>query len=189
MSQPVLDRQQILTIALAAFNQYGDAFTLDRLAVRLSVPPSSLYPYFSSKPELIRQLVSFTLDGIRQTNPKPPQRSLAVEFQYLFATYQKALTSFSQTALLDLKLHYPEEWAIIRQFRENHWQKIADILQVNITSGRLRPINIVLLQGMVDGMLQEPFLLEASTWCSEAMPLSLPELVDIFLFGIVRRAP
>ena len=66
MSQHAPMRQQILTIALTAFNQYGNALTLDQLTARLSASPSSLHPYFNSKPELIRQLVSFILTRIRQ---------------------------------------------------------------------------------------------------------------------------
>lgn len=181
-------RQQILFAALTAFNQQGAAFTIKQLAARLSVPPSRLYLYFSSEPELIRQLVSFRLNGISQTTREPPHQSLAAELHYLLTTYQQALTPFSQTALLDLKLHYPEEWAKIIKTRESQWQKIAATLKTSIAAGRLRPIDTSLLQNMIDGMPHNPFLPEAA-WCSNTMLPSLAELVDIFLFGIARRAP
>ncbi len=95
-------RQQILTIALTAFNQYGNTLTMDQLAARLSVPPSSLSPYFSSKAELVRQLVSFIRTRIRQPPLPFSHRSLAGELQDLLAAYRELFTAFSQNALFDL---------------------------------------------------------------------------------------
>lgn len=106
-------RQQILTIALTVFNQYGNTLTLDQLAARLSVPPSSLSPYFSSKAELIRQLVSFIRTRTRQPPLPFSHRSLTDDLKDLLATYRELFTIFNQNALLDLKRHYPEEWGRI----------------------------------------------------------------------------
>ncbi|WP_378952555.1 TetR/AcrR family transcriptional regulator [Pelosinus sp. sgz500959] len=106
MSQHAPMRQQILTIALTTFNQYGNALTIDQLTVRLSFSPSSLHPYFNSKPELIRQLVSFILTRIRQPPLPFSHRSLTDELQDLLATYRELFTAFSQNALSDLKRHY-----------------------------------------------------------------------------------
>jgi AcrR family transcriptional regulator len=128
VSQHTLNRQQILTIALSTFNQYGDTFTLDQLAARLSGPPSILYPYFGSKPELIRQLVSFILDRVRQPPPELLHHSLADELRDVLATYHELFTAFSQTALFDLKLLYPKEWDSILELRESQWQRIAAII-------------------------------------------------------------
>jgi AcrR family transcriptional regulator len=173
-------RQQILTIALTAFNLYGNALTMDQLATRLSVPPSSLFPYFSSKAELVRQLVSFTLTRTRQPPLPFSHRSLTDELQDLLATYRELFTVFSQTALLDLKLHYPEEWSSIMERRESQWQRITATINSGITSGQLRPVDTKLVQIMADGMLLDPF---------HQVPLSLAELLDMLLFGIARRAP
>lgn len=70
-------RRQILSAALRAFNQQGTAFTIKQLATRLSVLTKKLYSYSRSKSELIRQLISFRLSGIRQTTREPPHDSLA----------------------------------------------------------------------------------------------------------------
>lgn len=181
MSQPTDNRQQILIVALAIFNNIGNALTMDQLAARLSVPPSSLHTYFKSKPELIRQLVSFILNRVRQPPLKLSHLSLAGELRTLLATYRSSYTAFSYTALTDLKLHYPEEWSRIIELRKKQWQRISATMESNIANGQLRPTDINLLHAMVDGMLLEPFLQEA--------PIPLTELVDILLFGIARRVP
>lgn len=152
-------RQQILTIALTAFNQYGNTLTMDQLAARLSVPPSSLSSHFSSKAELVRQLVSFILTRIRQPPLSFSYRSLTGDLQDLLATYHELFTAFSQNALFDLKRHYPEEWGSIME---------------------LRPVDTKLVQIMADGMLLAPF---------RQPPSALAELLDMLLFGIARRAP
>lgn len=169
-------RQQILTIALTAFNQYGNTLTVDQLAARLSVSPSSLSPYFSSKAEL----VSFIRTRIRQPPLSFSYRSLTDELQDLLATYRELFTAFSQNALFDLKRHYPEEWGSIMELRESQWQRIATAINSGIASGQLRPVDTKLVQIMADGMLLAPF---------RQAPPSLAELLDMLLFGIARRAP
>ncbi len=177
MAQYAGSSQQILTAALTAFNQYGNALTMDLLAARLSVSPSSLHYYFNSKPELIRQLVSFILAGGRQPPREFSHRSLANELYFLLATYGKSFNAFSQTALLDLKLHYPEEWGRIIAFRKRRWQRIAATIETGVAKGLLCPVDTKLVQLVVDGMLLNPFLQEH---------LFLSELVDVFLFGIAQ---
>jgi len=156
MPQHAPMRQQILTIALTAFNQYGNTLTIDHLPARLSAPPSSLSPYFSSKAELVRQLVSFIPTRIRQPPLPLSRRSLTGELQDLLATYRELFTAFSQNALFDLKRHYPEEWSSIMELRESQWQRIAAI-NSGIASSQLRPVDTKLVQIMADGMLLDPF--------------------------------
>ena len=180
MPQHKPTRQQILTIALTAFNQYGNTLTMDQLAARLSISPSCLSPYFSSKAELVRQLVSFIRTRIRQPPLSFSYRSLTDELQDLFATYRELFTAFSQNALFDLKRHYPEEWGSIMELREIQWQRIATAINSGITSGQLRPVDTKLVQIMAEGMLLVPF---------RQPPPALAELLDMLLFGIARRAP
>ncbi|SFL99783.1 TetR/AcrR family transcriptional regulator [Pelosinus propionicus] len=181
MSQHTDNRQQVFNVSLILFNTIGNALTMDQLAIRLSVPLSNLYASFKSKPELIKQLVSFILSKVRQAPLQLSHFSLADELCTLFSTYQVSCTIFSHTALSDLKLYYPEQWVRIMELRESQWQRISAAIEANIDTGRLRPIDINLLHAMIDGMLLEPF--------SQESPIPLPELVEILLYGIVRQAP
>lgn len=180
MSENISRSQQILTAALSVFNQYGTALTLDQLATHLAVPPSNLPLYFDSKVDLIRQLISFTLAKVQKPSVDLYCLSPTEQLQVLLVTYGETLTAFSQIALLDLRHHYPEEWSRIRELRENQWQRIAAIIETGVTNDQLRPVNTRLFRILAAGMLLDPFLQER---------LSLPELVDILLFGIARRAP
>lgn len=179
MSQPVLNRQQILSAALTAFNQQGDIVTLNQLAARLSIPPSSLHPYFSGKLALIKQLVRFALAKPREPLAQLPRLSAADEFQDLLAAYQRSLTAFSETALFNLRLYYPEEWGKILRRRESQWQKIIVAIEAGCGARRRCSVDTGLLQIMVDGILLTPFFHEHFT---------LPELMNILLFGIAQRA-
>ena len=107
MPQHAPMRQRILTIALTSFNQYGNTLAMDQLAARLSVPPSSLSPRFSSKAELVRQLVSFIPTRIRQPPLPFSHHSLPGELPDLLATDRELFTAFSQNALFDLKTALP----------------------------------------------------------------------------------
>lgn len=174
MSQHSGNRQHALIMVLTTPNQHSDTLTLEQLE------PINLHRYFSSKSELVRQLISCILSRIRQPPPELFHRSLADELKNLLATYRKFFPTFSHTARFDLKVNYSEGWSKIMELRESQWQKIAATIDKGIASGQLRPVDINSVRMMVDGMLLDPFLQKN---------LSLSELVDILLFGIARRAP
>ena len=182
MSQHSGSRQQFLTIALSVFNQYGDALTMHQLALaaRLSISSGNLYPYFCHKSELIRQLVSFVLTWVKQPSSELSRLSPIEELRVLLTTYSESFTVFSQIALFDLRLYYPEEWEKIMELRRSHWQRIAATIETGADNGQLRSVNNNLFRMMVDGMLLDPFLQEY---------ISRSELVDILLFSTARRVP
>jgi len=63
--RPGYDRQGILDVAVAAFNEYGyDATSMGVLAERLGLSKSAIYHHFASKDEILEQALDIALSGL-----------------------------------------------------------------------------------------------------------------------------
>ncbi|MGX5695686.1 TetR/AcrR family transcriptional regulator [Agromyces soli] len=63
--RPGYDRQGILDIAVAAFNEFGyDATSMGVLAERLGLSKSAVYHHFASKDEILDQALDAALSGL-----------------------------------------------------------------------------------------------------------------------------
>lgn len=63
--RPGYDRQGILDVAVAAFNEYGyDATSMGVLAERLGLSKSAIYHHFASKDEILDQALDTALSGL-----------------------------------------------------------------------------------------------------------------------------
>ncbi|WP_427889162.1 TetR/AcrR family transcriptional regulator [Kribbella sp. GL6] len=60
----VLDRERIVTAALALIDEVGDSFSVNALAARLVVRPSSLYNHFANKDEILFGVQEVITDAI-----------------------------------------------------------------------------------------------------------------------------
>ena len=65
--RPGYDRQGILDVAVAAFNQYGyDATSMGVLAERLGLSKSAIYHHFASKDEMLDHALDDALSGLER---------------------------------------------------------------------------------------------------------------------------
>ncbi|MFK4728995.1 TetR/AcrR family transcriptional regulator [Agromyces mediolanus] len=63
--RPGYDRQGILDVAVAAFNEFGyDATSMGVLADRLGLSKSAIYHHFASKDEILEQALDTALSGL-----------------------------------------------------------------------------------------------------------------------------
>lgn len=63
--RPGYDRQGILDVAVAAFNEFGyDATSMGVLASRLGLSKSAIYHHFASKDEILEQALDDALSGL-----------------------------------------------------------------------------------------------------------------------------
>jgi AcrR family transcriptional regulator len=86
-------REQILTAAVALWQEHGDGFTMDELAARGEVPRATLYRLFSRKSEVIKALAQER--GITECALEP----LDISQRILAATRSEFLKSGVQVTL------------------------------------------------------------------------------------------
>ena len=181
-------RQRIVSAAREELSTRSVTFTMNHLAARLGISKRSIYKHFYSKQALISDVIDHTLREITRQEEFIYQNSalpLPDQLKQLLLLYFRALRPFRKTVLRDLRRYYAEEWQKLVDFRQKKWEMIAGLLQTEIDTGRIRPVNYAILQLIVSNTVQN--LLDDQSPAKNAVPLNtaMRELTDILLTGIL----
>ena len=169
-------------------NESGIKFTMADLATRLAVSKSTLYAHFSSKEELIGEIVHYFLEGIRSydeavmNNDKLDFRE---KLEALLLGEPKVLGLISNRFVLELKKHMPIEWEKIEQFRDQRWRIVESIIKKGINSGFIRSIDLAILKVIfyvaMDEFFSQKFLAQNNLTSADA----IKKMANILYYGMV----
>jgi len=180
-------RRRILSTAREELSTRSVKFTMNHLSARLGISKKSIYKHFHSKQALIGCVIDHALLEITCQEKFIYQNSslsLPDQLRQLLLLYIQALDPFRRTVLSDLKRYYANEWQKIADFRQKKGDMIAGLLQTEIDTGRIRPVNYAIMQLIVSNTVQN--LLDDPSVLKNAVPLNIAmqELADILLTGI-----
>ncbi|NNJ52384.1 MAG: TetR/AcrR family transcriptional regulator [Ignavibacteriaceae bacterium] len=115
-----LEKQKILNYATEKFMSEGFYKTsMDSLASELQMSKKTIYKYFSSKDELVEIVVLSFMNEVKNRIDlviKEEDNSL-VRALHLFEVMRDVTTKFSDKWVKDIRLHLPNLWKIIDEFR------------------------------------------------------------------------
>ncbi len=115
-----LEKQKILNYATDKFMSEGFYKTpMDSIAKELQMSKKTIYKYFSSKEELVEMVVKSFMNQVKDKIDyliKEDDSSL-VRALHLFEVMREVTMKFSDKWIKDLRIHLPEAWETIDQFR------------------------------------------------------------------------
>ncbi|MBP2628710.1 MAG: Bacterial regulatory protein, tetR family [Firmicutes bacterium] len=169
-------------------NESGIKFTMADLATRVAVSKSTLYAHFSSKEELIGEIVNYFLAGIRSydegimNNDKLDFRG---KLEALLLGEPKVLGLVSNRFILELRRHMPKEWEKKEQFRDQRWELIESLIKEGMNSGFIRSIDLVILKAIfnaaMDEFFSQKFLAQNNLTSADA----IKKMANILYYGMV----
>lgn len=114
--RPGYDRNGILEIAVAAFNEFGyDATSMGVLAERLGLTKSAIYHHFESKEQILRAALDVALDGLEA----------ALEDDGSAATARDRLESVVRAAVVVLVERLPYVTLLLRLRGNSEVERVA----------------------------------------------------------------
>lgn len=177
---------------LAAFeemNTRGVRFTMSDLARRLAVSKTTLYQHFASKDELIGAILDAVYADVRQQEERiigDPALSFLEKIAGVLAVFPSVFGPINNRLIDDIQRHLPEEKVKAELFRREKWQRVESLIGREIGEGRLRPINLAVLQStymlMSSVLVDYMFLTENNLSARDA----LAAFAEILTFGLVR---
>lgn len=152
-------REQIINEAVILFNEKGILFNMDEIARELKISKKTIYKYFSSKNDLIQEVVNTYLLNIRKTEKEIYGSNTLSTYEKI----EKVLSINSEHYPLNLvyieslKETFPDLYQDAQSCLNESWHNTFRLLEKGMAQGCIRVINIDVLKAMVNGFFEHMF--------------------------------
>lgn len=184
-------RRRILTAARHLFLSRGFVrVTADEIAAELGISKATLYKEFSSKEEILREVVRefmAEIAGRVDTIMKADTMSFVERLAALFSFVGGRISQFGPLFIRDIQKSAPRIWKEIDDFRRNKiFKNFKVILEAGRREGFFREdVDLDLLLQMFISLIQE-FVNPAAILRSERSPVATFEsVIKVFFQGIL----
>ena len=137
----------IIHAAMEEIRMRGLRFTMQDLATRLKVSKRSLYENFSSKENLIDEMVDIILSDMTEEEHAIFARDIPIpeKVEALLTIHPYDAEMFNTNVYEDLKRMYPQQWQKIENSRLERQRHVEVLLTQGIEEGTLRPFQVSLI--------------------------------------------
>ncbi|MDC7125563.1 MAG: TetR/AcrR family transcriptional regulator [Spirochaetales bacterium] len=178
---------KILDAAIEEFNSKGLKFTMDDLALRLSMSKKTLYKYYKDKETLFLKMVDRCFSAIKESEKiilNDSELSIAEKIKRIVIVLPEKYTEIDLRRLWELKDTYPEVYLKVSERIENDWEPTLNLIKQGINSGAIRPVSLpvfkMIVESTIEHFLSNKTLLDKDIKYSDA----LNEMIDILMYGI-----
>lgn len=168
----------------------GFRFTIADIARQCGVSTKTIYEWYSSKEELIHDMVQQAIDEIKKREQAiihDQTLNTMDKLRALLVLLPQDFQFFDIKRLFELQRYYPEVWKYLNSFMEEQWDGVKQIVAVAQAEGLLGTFNeelfIQLYIGGLNRLMEQASVNQVGLTLGEA----LDEMVDIMINGIRLR--
>lgn len=181
-------RNRILAAAAEEMKSRGVKFTMSDLARHLSLSKTSLYDYFSSKNELVHDILATAIQDVESQEQEiynSKELSVVEKIQALLEIAPKVFGPIRNHSLYDdLRHYYPNEWQMVAESRDEQMNRLTTLIIQNIEQQTLRPVNVSVLRQIVTGAMNNLFNYQFLENSNMTHADALAAMADIIVFGL-----
>ncbi|WP_337033431.1 TetR/AcrR family transcriptional regulator [Paenibacillus illinoisensis] len=186
-----MSRERILDITRQKVIRSGFRFSMNDLSKQLGMSTKTVYEFFPSKEDLLKDLLDASLTEIVQKEQQLMSNtslSLPSKLRQALVMMPDDLGMFDLRRLSELQRYYPAVWSQLDLFITNHWDEIRQLVHTGQASGELRSFDTeVFVQVYIGGLYR---LMEQSASGSRngsTLSAALQEMVDMLLEGVLPK--
>lgn len=183
-------KQRIMLQAQQEIFKIGFRFTMADMAKQCGISTKTIYEWYSSKEELIRDMVEQAIEEIKEREQailKNQTLSTMDKLKALLVLLPQDFQFFDIKRLYELQRYYSEVWETLNSFMEEQWDGVARIIAEGQTEGLLGNFNTTLFVQMYIGGLNRLMEHASGNYAGLTLRDALDEMVDIMLNGIRKR--
>lgn len=183
-------RENILDATIQVFNKKGLKFTMDDIALELSMSKKTIYTIFRDKEALFLEMVDYCFDNIKEAEREvleDTNLNTVDKLRKLLGVMPEGYRDIDFRQLYSLKDKYPKIYARVELRLETGWEAAIDLIRKGMEEGVLRRINPIIIKTMMEAtieqFLQRNILIANGIGYNDALQLVVSVLVD----GIATR--
>lgn len=182
-------KNKILDVVARLIVRYGlKKFTVDEVAAELGISKKTLYQYFSSKDEMIREYFEETITSDRQSVLEVMNSGQDFLEKVYAIVHSNHRYRMPVQIMDEAKQFYPDEWAKIEALKQFKLDAFQELLKKAAEDGILRQnVHLGILSSMLERVssmfIDTDFLLENGLKSTQA----IDEALNIIIHGIVKE--
>ncbi|USG64962.1 TetR/AcrR family transcriptional regulator [Brevibacillus ruminantium] len=183
-------QDRIIQVAAREIQTKGLKFTMAELARQAGVSTKTLYGYYTSKEQLIEEIIVQTLKEMQEKEKEimgQEEIDLAEKLRQVLVHVPNGFGNTHPLLWQELKRYYPEQWKLVEDCLEEGWDNVRSLLEKGMEQGQFERVSIpVFLQmyiAAIKQLMDRQFVAAINMTVSDA----LDAMVEILLHGIVRR--
>jgi AcrR family transcriptional regulator len=145
-------QEEIILECINLFNKESCKFHLDDVAKNLKISKKTIYKYFSSKEDILREIVKESADKVKE-------RQIAIYNDDALKTKEKLfeiLTAESKFEnvlnlgkVFETEIYYPDIYAYFQKEFEKEWERAISLIKKGIEEGTFKDMNIDLIKNLL----------------------------------------
>lgn len=183
-------KERILDLTRNEIQRKGFRFAMGDLARQVGISTKTLYSFYSSKIDLIDELLEMAIFDMRRREEEilnDTNKDTLEKLKKILVLVPTEFQFFNIRYLEELQRYYPNQWKKIDEFVLQQWEGAINLINEGIGKGLFRSFNVELfLETYIGGLYR---IMEQSLERGESVTLSeaLQGVVELLLFGIVER--
>ena len=180
---------RILDATIAIFNERGLKFTMDELAMTLSMSKKTIYSVFPDKHALLYDMVDYVFDYIgveKSAIAKKEDLELKEKVRLMLGLLTDKFENIDLSKLHILNEKYPDVYLHVAERLESQWEETIELLEQGMENGKFRRFSIPIFKLMTESTLESFFRNDILVRNSISYRQALDQVVDILLDGITQ---
>lgn len=163
---------------------------MSELAKQLGMSTKTLYGYYPSKDELIRDIINQAIYELKVKEKEimcDPTIDILEKLKKCLILIPVNFQFAQLSHLEELQRYYPKQWEILDQFINEQWESIVSLINEGVLTEKIRPFNKEIFIDLYIGGLYR--IMEHSSRYENKVSLleTLQEMTEILMVGILKQ--
>lgn len=183
-------RERIINETIFLIEEKGFSFTVSDLANGLSISKRTIYTYFSSKNQLVEEVIQHLFSQIKEQEKfiiENTQLSLLEKIHQILICVPKQFELMDVRLLADLKKYHYEEWIKLDRFLKEEWESVTFLMEQAIKENLIKNINTSLFIEVYLGAINQIYQSNFASKNEMAVGKVFQSVVDMLLQGIINE--
>lgn len=183
-------KEKIIETTMRIFNKKGLKFTMDDIAVELSMSKKTIYTVFRDKESLFFQMVDYCFDRIKESESQilSDETMPTVEkIRNILGVLPDSYRDIDFRNLYQLKDKYPKIYKRVEERLETGWENTIALINQGMEEGVIRPVNVFVIKTMLEATIEQFIKRDVLITNQIAYGEALQETVNIIVDGIAAK--
>ena len=181
-------KERIIETTMRIFNEKGLKFTMDDIAIELSMSKKTIYKVFRDKESLFSQMVDYCFDKIKESESQilsDEQMPTVEKIRNILGVLPDSYKDIDFRKLYLLKDKYPKIYKRVEERLETGWENTIALIKQGMEEGVIRPVNVFVIKTMLEATIEQFIKRDVLITNQIAYSEALQETVHIIVDGIV----